>query len=86
MAEDEDLLGLGSQEMSDVSNLVAVNIVDMGSSIGKCDKMFFDTIRICLQKFINTWQSNYCINVLYYYLTYICCILLLNIIYISYAN
>ena len=41
MAEDEDLLGLGSQETmsADVSNLVAVNIVDMGSSIGKCDKM-----------------------------------------------
>ena len=41
MGEDEDLLGLGSQETmsADVSNLVAVNIVDMGSSIGKCDKL-----------------------------------------------
>jgi len=43
MGEDEDLLGLGSQETmsADVSNLVAVNIVDMGSSIGKCDKLCF---------------------------------------------
>ena len=41
MGEDEDLLGLGSQESMpvDVSNLVAINIVDMGSSIGKCDKL-----------------------------------------------
>lgn len=41
MADEEDLLGLGSQETmsADVSNLVAVNIVDMGSSIGKCDKL-----------------------------------------------
>jgi len=42
MGEDEDLLGLGSQETmsADVSNLVAINIVDMGSSIGKCDKLY----------------------------------------------